>query len=217
MPETIADTISRQLADRILAGEFQPGARIEELAVAAQFGVSRTPVREALRQLAAAGLVAIRPHKGVTVVDPPQSEVAEIFEALGEIEALCARFSAQRMTPIERQQLQRLLEQGEPSVAAQDDARYSDQNESLHKMIYVGARNANLEQLALQLWNRVAPFRRSVLFQQSDRMRHSLDEHRRIVAAIVAGDTEAAAAEMRAHIVNSGVNALEFLRAGRGR
>jgi DNA-binding GntR family transcriptional regulator len=215
MKPTIAETIGKQLANRILTGEYAPGQRIEEQELALQFGVSRTPVREALRQLAAAGLVSMRPHCGVTVMNPELSEVAEMFEALGEIEALCARFSAQRMTPIERHKLQRQVEDTESRVAAQDFENYSDANEALHKMIYAGARNASLEALALQLWNRLAPFRRSVFFRQRGRLERSLEEHRRVVGAIARGDAEQAAVAMREHVVNSGANAIDFLAAPR--
>jgi len=208
---TIADSICKVLAKRIVSGEMRPGQRIEELAIAAEFGASRTPVREALRQLAAMGLVDVRTRKGATVIDPRIEDLAELFEALGEIEALCARFSAQRMTPVERRQLQVLARQGEAALRSGDHEAYSDCNEALHKLIYRGTRNRSIEQLALNLWHRLAPFRRSTLFDQNDRMQHSQREHGAIVAAIAAGDAERAASAMRDHVVNSSLNAVDYL------
>jgi DNA-binding GntR family transcriptional regulator len=214
---TIADSICSALAKRIVCGDMHPGQRIEELAVAAEFGASRTPVREALRQLAAMGLVDVRARKGATVIDPRIEDLAELFEALGEIEALCARFSAQRMTPVERRQLQVLARQGQAALRDGDHEAYSDCNEALHKLVYRGTRNRSIEQLALNLWNRLAPFRRSTLFGQNERMKHSQREHGEIVAAIAAGDAERAASAMRDHVVNSSLNAVDYLGRERAR
>lgn len=211
MPETIAETIAQQLAEQILSGQLNPGERIEEKRVTEQFGVSRTPVRDALRQLAATGLVAIKPHRGVTVVDLDVEQLTDMFEAQAEIEALCARLSAGRMTSIERRKLQLAATRSEPALATTDHQLYSDANEEFHHRIYAGAHNDTLEQLAINLWNRVAPFRRSTFFKLGNRMERSFVEHEAIVAAILAGDEEAAQRAMHSHITNSSVNAIDYL------
>lgn len=211
MPETIAETIAQQLAEQILSGQLNPGERIEEKRVTEQFGVSRTPVRDALRQLAATGLVAIKPHRGVTVVDLDVEQLTDMFEAQAEIEALCARLSAGRMTSIERRKLQLAANRSEPALATTDHQLYSDANEEFHHRIYAGAHNDTLEQLAINLWNRVAPFRRSTFFKLGNRMERSFVEHEAIVAAILAGDEEAAQRAMHSHITNSSVNAIDYL------
>lgn len=211
MPVTISETIAQYLAEQILSGNLAPGERIEEKRVTEHFNVSRTPVRDALRQLAATGLVAVRPHRGATVVDLEMDQLSDMFEAQAEIEALCARRCAQRMSNIERKKLQVIAERSEPALATTDHALYSSANEDFHKLIYAGAHNATLETIANNLWNRLAPFRRSTFFKLGNRMEHSFDEHNKIIEAILAGDEEAAAESMRAHITNSSMNAIDYL------
>lgn len=216
MSGTIAEHIAQQLADQILSGKLAPGQRIEEKTVTEQFGVSRTPVRDALRHLAATGLVAIRPHRGVTVVDLEVEQLSDMFEAQAEIEALCARLSARRMSNIERRKLEMLSEQSRPALPTTDHELYSDTNEAFHKLIYAGSHNETLEQMAINLWNRVAPFRRSIFFKLGNRMEQSFDEHSEIIDAITAGDEVRAQQAMHAHITNSSVNAIDYLlRHGR--
>lgn len=211
MTATIAEHIAQQLADRILSGDLAPGQRIEEKTVTEQFGVSRTPVRDALRHLAATGLVAIRPHRGVTVVDLEVDQLSDMFEAQAEIEALCARLSARRMSAIERRKLQMIADDSERALPDTDHALYSSANEEFHKLIYTGAHNDTLEQIAVNLWNRVAPFRRSIFFKLGNRMEHSFSEHNAIIEAILAGDETRAQEAMHAHITSSSVNAIDYL------
>src|SRR6516225_718412 len=94
---TLAETIRQKLADDILHGVYPPGARLDELGLAKRFKLSRTPVREALRQLTSAGLVEIRPRRGVIVSLPNETALAEMFEVMGELEASCARLASQRI------------------------------------------------------------------------------------------------------------------------
>src|SRR5258707_12934921 len=103
---TLAETIRQNLADDILHGVYPPGARLDENGLARRFNLSRTPVREALRQLTSAGLVEMRPRRGVIVSLPTESTLAEMFEVMGELEASCARLAAQRMSPAERVNLE---------------------------------------------------------------------------------------------------------------
>ena len=210
MAATIAEQISQQLAEQILSGKLKPGQRIEEKRVTDQFDVSRTPVREALHQLASTGLIAMQPHRGATVVDMDVEQLTDMFEAQAEIEALCAKMAAIRMSNIERKKLQQVAEESAPSLKKSDHKKYSSSNEALHKLIYKGAHNQSLEQIALNLWNRVAPFRRSIFFKQSNRMSHSFDEHQTIIQAIIKGDKDKAYSAMYEHVTNSSLNAIEF-------
>jgi len=211
MPQTIAENIAQQLAEQILSGELAPGERLEEKRVTEQFGVSRTPVRDALRQLAATGLVAIKPHRGVTVIDLDVEQLSDMFEAQAEVEALCAKLSARRMSNIERRQLQMTGQKSEPALATTDHELYTNTNEEFHKMIYSGSHNDTLEQVAINLWNRVAPFRRSIFFKLGNRMERSFVEHEGIIAAIVAGEEDSAQRAMYEHVTNSSVNAIDYL------
>ena len=105
---TLADRARQHLADEIITGQLRPGARLDECDIAARLGLSRTPVREALRQLAAIGLAELRPHRGVIVAQPDSDHLAETFEFMADLESLCARYAATRMSAAERHDLEAL-------------------------------------------------------------------------------------------------------------
>src|SRR5207248_4167462 len=109
-------------------GLWPPGTRLDEVQLAERLGASRTPVREALRHLAASGLVEIRPHRGVVVVDVDDDHLADLMEALGEIDALCARLAAHRMGSIERRQLVTLHDAGTRAARKGDREAYASCN-----------------------------------------------------------------------------------------
>ena len=96
---TRAEELRLQLADEIVRGVLPPGAALDETDIARRFSVSRTPVREALRQLVASGLVEARAHRGAVVAQPSLDRLTEMFEAMAELEALCAGLAAERMPP----------------------------------------------------------------------------------------------------------------------
>ena len=102
---TTVDQMVKVIADWIIAGDYSPGEKLEEPALAVRFAVSRTPVREALGQLSAMGLVDRRPNRGAIVAVVSEAHLSSMFESMAELEAICARFSAERMTAEERQVL----------------------------------------------------------------------------------------------------------------
>src|SRR6516165_9930195 len=103
---TRAEELRLQLADDIVRGALPPGSPLDESEIARRFNVSRTPVREALRQLAASGLVFSRAHRGAVVARPSIERLTGMFEAMAELEAICAGLAAERMPPMERQALE---------------------------------------------------------------------------------------------------------------
>ena len=103
---TTVDQMVRAIGDRIVTGYLRPGEKLDEASLAARFDVSRTPVREALGQLSAMGLVERRPNRGAIVAVVTQEHLASMFESMAELEAICARFSAERMTSSERRGLE---------------------------------------------------------------------------------------------------------------
>jgi DNA-binding GntR family transcriptional regulator len=198
--ETIASQIRTSLADAITSGRMAPGTEIDEQEVAQRFGASRTPVREALRELASSGLVIIEPRRGVRVVEMTLDRIGEMFEVAAEIESVCARFATYRMTALERFELQRLHNQSyEPAIAGDVD-RYDAINRLFHAKIYKVTHSAFLCEHAAGLRMRLAPFRRAQ-FRGERRLKLSYDEHAAILDSIFAGDGEAAAKLMRAHIL----------------
>jgi DNA-binding GntR family transcriptional regulator len=196
---TRTEKLAAEVADEILTGGFPPGMRLDEQMLAERFTVSRTPVREALRQLVATGLIDMRPRRGAVVVSITADMLNELFVAMGEIEATCARLSALSMNPIERRRLKAQHEAMAKMVSdkAQDD--YVEANRNFHLAIYSGAHNPTLQDIAVSLRRRLDPFRRAQ-FRVPDRLIQSHTEHERVVNAILAGDSALAHAMMLDHV-----------------
>ena len=199
----ISDTLREKIEEQIATGEFAPGSAIDEASLVAQFGVSRTPVREALIQLAAEGLIEIRPRRGAVVTSIGPARLIEMFEVMAELEGMCGRLAARRMTDAERNELAAAHEACEAARAQQDSDAYFYCNERFHAAIYAGSHNSFLRDQAVQLHRRLRPYRRLQL-RVRDRMSMSFKEHSSIVAAITAGDGDAAALALREHVVVQG-------------
>ena len=196
---TLAETIRQKLADDILRGVYPPGARLDEIGLAKRFKLSRTPVREALRQLTSAGLVEMRPRRGVIVSLPTDSALAEMFEVMGELEASCTRLAAQRMSPAERVRLELVHRRSYEAVRSNDRESYRTLNFEFHDVIYRGAHNEFLLATTVGIRQRIAPFRRAQ-FALQDRLAKSYEEHDAIVAAVLRGDADTASEVMRTHV-----------------
>lgn len=186
-----SDRVRRQIADQIISGALRPGAELDEKSLAEAFNVSRTPVREALRQLAAAHLVEWRPHQSAVVAKITPSKLVEMFEVMAELEGFCGRLAARRMTPLEHKTLISIHKKFRPFVDAKDREGYHELNKSFHEAIYAGAHNAYLREQATALYGRVAPYRAYQL-KQPEALRLASEEHKAIVDAIVAGDGDKA-------------------------
>ena len=196
---TSAEDIRQKLADRIICGELAPGTALDETSLATQFAVSRTPVREALRLLAASGLIDQKPHAQALVAKPDEATLAGMFEVMGYLEALCAGLSAVAMTAPERDALDRQHSQMAPIVRAGSASDYAQANDAFHSAIYDGAHNSYLAEITRSTRQRVQPFRRAQ-FAMLERLRQSHQEHGRIVDAILQGDRAGAENAMRGHI-----------------
>src|SRR5258708_6042571 len=136
---TKAQAMVQAIADDIVHGRFLPGTALDETALAAAYGVSRTPTREALRQLEAIGLVKGRARRGALVTDVTEQQLDDMFAVMAELEALCARWSALQMTAAERRTLQAIHDDSAAFVAAGDRASYIEANSRFHEAIYKGA------------------------------------------------------------------------------
>jgi len=196
---TRAEELRLQLADEIVRGLLAPGAALDETDIARRFNVSRTPVREALRQLAASGLVEARAHRGAVVAQPSVERLGGMFEAMAELEALCSGLAAERMTPTERNRLEAVHEELRTLSYAGDPDRFHEVNEQFHNAIYAGSQNSYIAEITMATRSRVRPFRRAQ-FRNLGRLAKSHAEHDRVVVAILRGDRSGAASAMRAHI-----------------
>lgn len=207
LPLASTNRLSEQLRDfveeRIATGFYMPGDRLDESELAAEFGVSRTPVREALFQLEMSGLVEIRPRRGAIVKNLSPQQLYEMFEVMAELEGMCARLASRRMSEDEVRALRLAHEACEEARQNGDPDKYYHLNKIFHESIYKGSHNAFLTEQALTLHRRLAPYRRLQL-RVRGRMDKSLDEHERIVKAIEEGDENAAADVVRSHVVVQG-------------
>jgi len=197
---TRAEELRLQLADEIVRGALAPGAALDETELARRFSVSRTPVREAIRMLAASGLVEMRAHRAAVVARPTADHLAGMFEVMAELESLCAGLAAERMTGAERRALEDEHEKLRALIQSGDPQRYHEINEAFHGVIYAGAHNAYLAELTLATRVRVQPFRRAQ-FRILGRLAKSHVEHDRVVQAIQRGERTLAAHCMHQHII----------------
>jgi len=198
-----AETIAKELEKLIVVGEFSNRERLDETKLAARFGVSRTPIREALQELAISGLVERLPGRGVFVRLPGPVELLEMFEVMAEIEAICGRLAARRITDAALDLLQQANAKCQQAVEQGDADAYYRENAQFHRLIYQQSGNGFLEQEALRLHDRLKPYRRIQLHLRG-RMKQSMAEHQVIVQALVDGDPVRAADALRDHVAIQG-------------
>lgn len=198
----LSDRIRDALTDEIAAGTLEAGTALDEQNLADRFSASRTPVREALRQLAFGGLVELRPRRGVVVTRMTPERIMDMFEATAEVEAMCARLATYRMTPIERSGLMDLHQGSGAMVEAGDYDAYDAFNREFHLQLYAATHNAIMAEQAAALRTRLSGFRRTQL-RHGDRLRLSRAEHGEILSAMAEGDGEGAARRIRAHMLNA--------------
>ena len=194
-----SDHVRRQIADQIISGALRPGQELDEKRLAEAFKVSRTPVREALKQLAAANLVEWRPHQSAIVAKITPSKMVEMFEVMAELEGFCGRLAARRMTPKEQANLVTIQKKFRPCVEANDREGYHELNRTFHEAIYAGSHNEYLMDQAKTLYDRLAPYRAFQL-RRRDALRLASKEHLGIIDAIMAGDDDKASRLLVEHV-----------------
>ena len=197
--QTRAESLSDQIADAILSGALAPGTHLDEQVLARHFGVSRTPVRDALRLLNGTGLITIRPRFGATVRTITPDELDMMFIAMGEMEASCSRLASLSMSPVERGTLRTLHERMGRLAEAGDHEAYVAANQDFHGLLYEGAHNSVVAEMAHHLRRRLTPFRKAQ-FQAPGRLQRSHAEHGLVVRAVLARDAAAANAAMLVHM-----------------
>ncbi|MFK8250890.1 GntR family transcriptional regulator [Ancylobacter terrae] len=199
-----------KIEEEILNGVFLPGERLDEVSLAERFGVSRTPAREALMQLASLGLVEIRPRRSAIVAQIGPERLVQMFEVMAEYESLAGRLAARRYTDADKAFIEVRHAACADAVAKEDSARYYEENEAFHFAIYAACHNDFLSEQATALHKRLKPYRR---FRQRfrNRMHVSFAEHEQIVKAIFAMDGERAGNLLRSHITIDGEQFNDFI------
>jgi DNA-binding GntR family transcriptional regulator len=205
-----SDRIKEVLTERILSGALQPGEILNEGALADEFAVSRTPIREAIRKVAATGLITTRPHQRSFVAKLELGQALAMFEAASAVEGVAAEFAARRRAEQDVAAMRALHEESAPLVAEGRLADYFDLNERLHAAIYRASGNAIIAATALDMRAKLRLFR-GPRQAQPGRMRESYAEHARILDAIAAGDADAASRAMRRHTMMQGETLMAFV------
>ncbi|MEP3427323.1 MAG: GntR family transcriptional regulator [Roseibium sp.] len=203
MEQRRADAIATELEERIFDGTYSDGNRLDEVRLSEQFGVSRTPLREALQKLARSGLVELIPRRGAFVRQPGPVELMEMFEVMAELEAVCGRLASMRITDQALNELRDANHKCQAAIDRQDPDDYYVENERFHRIIYQQSGNGFLTSEAGALHRRLKPFRRQQL-RLRGRMIQSMAEHRAIVTALEKNDPEASANALREHVAIQG-------------
>lgn len=196
----------------IVEGELPPGGRVNEGTLSEQFGISRTPLREALKVLASEGLVELRPNRGTRVSAITPEEVGELFEVVSGIERLAGELAAVRMTERDIERLRALHERMERHYEAGERHDYFHLNQQIHNTIVSLAGNSVLEATHASLMVRVRRARYMAI-QSPERWHESVQEHRAIMKALEARDAEATGNLLLHHVRGTGVVVKQFFIA----
>jgi DNA-binding GntR family transcriptional regulator len=196
LTQVVADAIR----ERILGGEFAPGGRLAEERLSEELGVSRMPVREALRALAAEGIVTLEPRRGASVTVYTEQQVRELVEVRATLESLNAKLAARRHDPGQIAELESILEAGTRMNERSDLARIQENNARFHEAIAAIAANSVLMNMVRSLRERTA-----LIFAPHSRarVRQNWEEHAGIVRAVIAGDADLAALLAARHVYNA--------------
>ena len=205
-----AQALREALENDIVLGRLRPGTHLDEVGLANRFAVSRTPIREALIELSAAGLVEIRPRRGAFVAEIGVPRLIEMFEVMAALEGLCGRLAARRLTAESEAALVRAHEACATAAESADADDYYRENQRFHDAIYAACGNGFLAEQARALHNRLAVYRRLQL-RVRNRVAASLAEHQAVVDAIRGGDGEQAEMLLRAHILIQGERFNDFI------
>ena len=203
MKQKRSDQLREAIEEKIAMGDYPPGKRLDEAELLQEFGVSRTPLREALIQLASLGLIELRPRRGAVVAEVSPQQLIEMFEVMGELEAMCGRLAARRISESEQKEL--VAAHHACKVAAESDGpdAYYYANERFHFTIYAASHNSFLALQARQLHRKLRVYRRLQL-RVRNRIASSFAEHDGVVAAILAGNGDLTADRLRKHVLIQG-------------
>ncbi|MBB3609922.1 GntR family transcriptional regulator [Rhizobium sp. BK602] len=209
---TLSDELRNRLEEMIVSGTLKPGERLDEVELAARFKVSRTPVREALRALSAAGLVDIRGRQGITVAIISIPILLEMFQMMAVLEGLCAKLAARRATVSEKAALREIHARLIDALSAGNPDNFYAINSEFHELLYDAAHTHFLAGQTRALRRRVAAYRRYVTYQPG-RMAATIGEHERILDAIEHADAETAFKTASEHVSLLGDDLADFIAA----
>lgn len=208
--ETRAEQVQRMLETEIFDGSLPPGSRLDEAELATRFKVSRTPVREALRHLASADLIEIKPRQPAVVVSLSAHKLIEMFQVMAELEGLCARLAARRISPEQVEALKDIQERLTQLAKEGDVNAFYEVNRQFHETIYEASQNEFLAGQTRALRNRIGAYRKLVT-QRPSRRAGTLAEHDNVLKLIIAGDEDGADRAMSFHVNLLGEKLIDFI------
>ena len=210
--QPLREVVCETLRDAIRKGVLKPGERLMEIQLADELGVSRTPVREAIRKLELEGYVIMMPRRGTYVANLSIRDVNEVFEIRTSLDSLASGLAAERITDEELEHLQRLLvaiggyiEQGDMDKIVETDTEF-------HDLLYTASRNTRLTGIINNLREQLTRYRTASM-SYPGRLRATKEEHRRIVEAIAQGDVKEAQAASEYHMEKSEQTLLASMEA----
>lgn len=198
-PSALYQEVAKRLRERIFAHEIPPGTWIDEQALAVEYGISRTPLREALKVLAAEGMVTLKPRRGAYVTEVSDRDLDDIFPVLALLEGRCAHEATERARPEDLRRLDAIHETLEKHATAGNLDRFFEANQDFHRALLDLAGNRWLAQVIQDL-RRVLRLTRHHSLLARGRVQESLEEHRAILAAMRSRDAERAGELMHAHL-----------------
>ncbi len=207
----LRDVVFNTLRQVIITGEFAPGERLMEIALANRLGVSRTPVREAIRKLELEGLVVMIPRKGAEVAKITEKDLRDVLEVRSSLEELAAELAAERMNDEVKEKLEKALKEFEEAIESDDNAAIADSDVDFHDVIFEATGNARLIQIINNLREQMYRYR---LEYVKDTEYHTvlLNEHRELAKAMVEGRKEDARKIMKRHIDNQEMTVIRNIK-----
>lgn len=202
-----AQRIEQALIEEISVGELAPGDRLDETKLALRFGASRTPVREALSRLTAQGVLVSGEKRGVFVSQYNREELSQIFEAMHEIEAACARIASQRLSLLTRSEIEAAQADCVKAAELGDKSAYLRANEAFHQTIYRATGNPYIAEIASEFRHRTGPFRAKKFASREDLL-DSAKSHYALIDDIFSQDSGTASKGMRDHMTESFIQTL---------
>ncbi|MFV0244682.1 MAG: GntR family transcriptional regulator [Qingshengfaniella sp.] len=196
---SLHEELADELREMIVKGDLAPGTKVPEKDLCAAFNVSRTPLREALKVLAAEGLVALEPNRGAWVSQITEEDIEEVFPVMGALEALSGELACQNITDAEITQIRRLHDAMWRDFEARKQDAYFATNQRIHEMILAGARNPTLTAHYRALSSRVSGAR-FIASMTDERWRQAMEEHEVIIQCLETRDAAALAAVLKDHL-----------------
>lgn len=209
----LREIVFETLREAIISAALKPGERMMEIQLAEEMGVSRTPVREAIRKLELEGFVVMIPRKGAYVAGISMKDIADVFEIRSALEALAAGLAAERITEEELEELERTLVKIGECVKNNDLEGLIEVDTEFHDILFKATRNERLVQIVSNLREQIQRFRATTLATPG-RMKYALEEHKQIVEALSERNIELAQSIAREHIENAENSMLDALKDG---